>query len=213
MFEMAVDTLDDIRAVKCVQHQRFRMPGGISEGRVRVGTHLRFDDGEGRRRAVRRDVLGVSNRRIQNVTAGDQVVDQTDAVRLVGVHHPAGKQKIDCSTVPDQAGQHPGDAVLRNQASTRERGSESCCARTETNVAVQSLDHSEPGSDAVDGGDQRLADGGREMTVSRPDKITFGDFATFFKLPRSAPEQNPRPEPVTTIARTLGSSSATARKS
>ena len=202
-----------------------RPPGPIPP--PRRGTPRR--PGASRRPGMPGDT-SVARRWAYSVTRSSQPVGrhhlggQAHGPGLLGGEGPARQDQVHRPRQPHQLGEEPGQSEGAGQAEAPVGRGQLGARRHEPEVAVAGQGEADPRGRPVDGGDDRLGDaevvgqlgvelrahaeaggghrGGRPTTRSHP--VRRG-------RPRSsdsAPAQNPRPAPVTTMTRTDGSSLA-----
>ena len=124
---------------------------------------------------MRRQLLGIGDRGVDDRPVRHEVVDESDAQCLLGVHHAARQQQVGGAAASHEPGQQPGDAVFGDQSPLGEGGREPGGRRGEPDVAVEGFHHSETGGDPVDRPDQRLAQCRGKVAGARPEEVFFGD--------------------------------------
>ena len=104
-------------------------------------------------------------------SGGHHFLDESELGGLVGEEDAAGEQQVHRGAPADDAREYPADAVLRDQTATRERRGELRAFGGEPDVAHQRLGQPDTCACAVDGGDDRLAQGRDEVRMPLTDQL------------------------------------------
>src|SRR5579862_9252906 len=137
LLEKMCDARFEILALQACQHFPLGYIKCFAKRLEHRVVNLPFHDARGARTGICSHLARVLVYLCEKCVLREDLIHQTHAQGLGRIDHPGGKKQIERVCVSDEARQDPGESVLSDQAAARERGTELCGVRRESQIAVQ----------------------------------------------------------------------------